>query len=295
MKKKAINKAASVRALLLNVAKQTAQDNNAVVSRYAQERFIYRLSVSPYRNNFVLKGALLLLPYKLPITRPTKDIDFLGKGISNDLRTIQNIMHQIIQIQSDDGIKFYSDEIYTETIAEQDEYHGTRCKVRGDVGGVAFTLQIDIGFGDEIVPSPIEIDFPVILDNPVPRVQAYSLESAAAEKLEAIVNLNYQTSRMKDFFDLAFLLNSQPFDPVTLGQAIRTTFTNRQTRIDDIRQIFSEEFISDARLQKQWNAFLRRQKIETGQSFRSVIEDIQHGIEPLFTERGKQRQSKIPG
>ncbi len=282
MKESRKNTGASVRARLLNVAKQTKQDNNAVVNRFAQERFLYRLSLSPFRENFILKGALLLLPYNLPITRPTKDVDFLGKGFQNDPAVIQNIIKQIVSISVDDGVQFEVNKVTTELITEQDEYNGVRCKVGGDVGGMTFSIQIDIGFGDEIVPSPIDIDFPIILDHPAPHLMVYSLESALAEKFETIVKLNFLTSRMKDFYDILFLARNHSFKTDLLHQAIVTTFKRRAANINDASTIFSDEFMNDERMQKQWNAFLLRQSIDWDISFETAMNEMMNFLKPVL-------------
>ncbi len=291
MKETAKNIGASVRARLLNVAKQTNQDNNAVVNRFAQERFLYRLSLSPFRENFILKGALSLLPYNLPITRPTKDVDLLGKNLQNDPKVIRNIIAQILSAPVDDGVHFNAKNIKSESITEQDEYNGVRCRVKGDVGGITFSIQIDIGFGDEIVPPPIYIDFPVILDHPAPHLKVYSLESAVAEKFEAIVKLNFLTSRMKDFYDIAFLAMQHSFRANTLNQAILTTFKRRGTDINDVSTIFGDEFMSDERIQKQWNAFVQRQNLERMESFEEVIKRIADLILSILNESKKIEKS----
>lgn len=285
MKESPKNIAASVRARLLNVAKQTNQDNNAVVNRYAQERFLYRLSISPFRENFILKGALLLLPYNLPVTRPTKDVDFLSTGFQNDPVVIQNIMRQIVSLSAGDGIDFETDTITTESITEQDEYNGVRCKIGGNVGGITFSIQIDIGFGDEIVPSPNSMDFPVILDYPVPHLKVYSLESAIAEKLEAIVSLNFLTSRMKDFYDILFLSRNHSFMKVLLHEAIVATFNRRGTNIADMESIFSNEFMNDDRLTRQWDAFVQRQNLDRNEKFPTVMKEIKNFLQPIVDKK----------
>ncbi|MDP1677443.1 MAG: nucleotidyl transferase AbiEii/AbiGii toxin family protein [Bacteroidota bacterium] len=287
MKESPKNIAASVRARLLSVAKQTNQDNNAVVNRYAQERFLYRLSISPFRENFILKGALLLLPYNLPVTRPTRDVDFLGKGFKNDPVVIQNIIKQIISFPADDGIHFETEDVTTESITEQDEYNGARCKVAGNVGGITFSIQIDIGFSDDIIPNPNTMDFPVILDHPVPHLKVYSLESAIAEKFEAMVSLNLLTSRMKDFYDIIFLARNHSFKADILHQAIIATFTRRETNIDDAKVIFSDEFINDARMQRQWDAFVQRQDLDRNEKFPTVVKEIKNFLKPVTDKKNK--------
>lgn len=153
------NVGASVRTRLLNKAKQSNRNYNALLVQYAQERLLYRLSQSRYKSNFVLKGALLLLSYRLSLTRPTKDIDFLGQAISSDLDKLGRILREIASIRERDGIEFLPDSISVENIVETGEYPGVRAQIECNLGGARFPIQLDIGFGDKIVAGPIEIDY----------------------------------------------------------------------------------------------------------------------------------------
>ncbi len=158
------NIGASVRARLLNISKYAHQDYNSFLIRYAQERFLFRLSSSKYKDKFILKGASLLLPYRLPMTRPTKDVDFLGRHFTNDPAIIKRVIQEIVSIDANDGVKFASSKVRAEQIAEQENNPGVRCHLLGKVGGVAFSLQLDIGFGDKIIPRPVEMNFPVLTE-----------------------------------------------------------------------------------------------------------------------------------
>lgn len=157
--------------------------------QYLQERFLARLEKSNYRDHFVLKGALLLLAYNIPTVRPSKDIDFLGQQTSNEVDQIESAIRDIATIDLNDGVSFNPDEIDIEQITEDAEYGGLRIKISATVGGDRHRLQLDIGFGDTIVDGPVDMDYPAILDFPSPNIKVYSLESAIAEKLEAIVSL----------------------------------------------------------------------------------------------------------
>ena len=221
------NIGASVRARLLNIARRSGQDYNRALIRYAQERLLFRLSVSPFRDNFILKGALLFLSYDMPDLRPTKDIDFLCSGVMNDVDGIKSMLDEVASIKSDDGVSYYANTIAIEPIAEESEYGGLRVTLECSVGGARNVLQIDIGFGDKIVAGPVDIDYPVLLDFPAPRIRVYSLESAIAEKFEAIVRFNIVTSRMKDFYDLAYVARHHKIRADALSEALAITFTTR--------------------------------------------------------------------
>ena len=253
------NTGASVRALLLNIARKEQRDYNALLVQFAQERFLYRLSVSPFSSHFILKGALLLRAYPLPMARPTRDIDFLGHEISNDLQMLEETFRTILRAQHNDGVEFLPETISAEEIAEQAEYVGTRAKVRCLIGGARLSLQIDVGFGDVVVPAPVEMDFPVLLQFPSPHLRVYSLESSIAEKFEALAKLGLLTSRMKDIYDILFIATHHSFRRKILHGAIVATFSQRSTSIDAIASILSDTFSANQEKQKQWSAFLRLQ------------------------------------
>ncbi len=181
------NIAASVRARLLTIAKKCGRDFDAVLLQYLQERFLYRLSLSPYRHHFILKGALLFVAYDMSLLRPTKDIDFLGTSTSNDMEVIRRMIVEIAKIEVQDGVTFMTEPVTVEHIKEDAEYEGVRVSLAASLTTARKVLQLDVGFGDVIIAGPLEMDFPVLLgDQPTPRLLVYSRESAIAEKFEAL-------------------------------------------------------------------------------------------------------------
>jgi len=284
---------ASVRARLLNIARKSNRDYNRILIQYAQERLLYRFSISRYRDNFILKGALLFLTYDMPHHRPTKDIDFLCQAIKNDLTDIEKVMKEIAAITVDDGVTFDPSTVVVERIAEQAEYIGTRVSVQSSIGGVRNIMQIDIGFGDKIVAGPLDIEFPVMLDYPAPHIKVYSLESAIAEKFEAIVRLNVVTSRMKDFYDLVYLAQHHIFTADILSEAIKTTFETRGTPLADRRVIWSNEYKSDTQREKQWNAFHKTNKLSKVGTIEDIIEMLEKFLEPILVDH-KQYSEWLP-
>ncbi|MDP2885803.1 MAG: nucleotidyl transferase AbiEii/AbiGii toxin family protein [Ignavibacteria bacterium] len=278
------NIGASVRAQLLNIAKKSSQDYNRVLIRYAQERLLYRFSVSHYRGNFILKGALLFLTYDMPDYRPTKDIDFLGHGVTSEIDGIKSVIEEVTAIVVEDGVTFDHSTIVVEPIAEQTEYGGLRVSIRCSVGGARNVLQVDVGFGDRITAGPLDVDFPTMLDFPAPNISVYSLESAIAEKFEAIVRLNIATSRMKDFYDLVHLAKHQALGAGTLAEAIRLTFSTRGTPLPDREMIFSDAFMSDNTKDTQWTAFHRTNKLTPVGSFRDAIGLIEQFLGPILLD-----------
>lgn len=285
MKKEIKNIPASVRARLLRIAKESKRDFNAVLLQYFQERLLYRLSISSYKSNFVLKGALLFLVYNMPNSRPTKDIDFLGVNISNTEKNLLQIIKEVISIKVDDGVRFDYKSLESEIVNGDADYQGIRIYCEAYLGQAKRRIHFDIGFGDVVVPEPLSVDFPVLLsDMPSPELITYTPESAIAEKLEAITNLNFFTSRMKDFYDIYYLANNYKFKPNLLKEAIETTFKNRGTDLKARKILYDEKFKADKEKQQQWMAFLNRSQINIGLSFREIVDFIENFIEPLFLD-----------
>lgn len=257
------------------------------ISASVKERLLFRLSISPFVNNFILKGALLFLAHDISRLRPTRDIDFLGSCISNNKNEILEIVKQILRIDFEDGLRFDSNQIESEDIVEDEEYQGVRIKCFAFLENARERVQIDIGFGDRITAGPIEIEFPTLLDFPAPQIKVYSIESAVAEKLEAIVSLQLQTSRMKDFYDILFFAGNYHFKKDLLKEAIQTTFNHRETDIQLRTAIFEDKFKTDDKLQKYWSAFLSRNKLTAETNFTTVVDRINSFIEPIFKEKTK--------
>jgi predicted nucleotidyltransferase component of viral defense system len=205
-------KAASVHDRLLAVARKNGSDFNLTLSRYALERFLYRISASRYKDRFLLKGALLFcLWYDTP-SRPTRDVDLLGVE-ALDVEAMAAIFRELCGIGCDDGMNYLVDSVRAKEIREDARYGGIRIELKGMLGNARCDVQIDVGFGDAVTPEPTEVSFPLLLpDNPAPSIRVYPKETVIAEKLEAIVSLGMANSRMKDYFDLFTLLGESSLD-----------------------------------------------------------------------------------
>jgi predicted nucleotidyltransferase component of viral defense system len=276
------NLAASVHQRLLNAAKESGRPFNELLQYYGIERFLYRLSRSPFAERFVLKGALSLFVLHVPVTRPTRDIDLLGR-IDNDLEAIRNTIAQICQQQVEpDGLVFDPASVTTERIAEDADYHGVRAKFRGQLGNARIPMQIDIGFSDVMTPGPVKIHYPAILDYPGAELQAYNCETLIAEKFEAMVKLGTLNSRMKDFFDVWTLAQSRAFDGPTLAEAIQRTFARRETTLTAHPVCFTDEFAAAPAKAAQWNAFLRTGRlVDTPIHFPAVVATVRAFLQPV--------------
>ncbi len=285
------NMAISVRQRLKNKMLENNRPFNELLQHYAMERFLFRLSQSKYADRFILKGALMLQAWKSPRIRPTMDIDMLGRT-SNEESNLGNIIKNILAIQViDDGLTFHPETITTERIKEDADYHGIRILLQGNLDTARVRIQVDVGFNDVVYPKPEIIDYPVLLDFPAPKLLGYSRESTIAEKFEAIVSLGNQNSRMKDFYDIWLLSNQFNFNGTQLGEAIRRTFTHRETPFDDEILAFSEDFPSMKQI--QWSAFERKMKSEyIPKSLKDIIIAVQTFINPIVD--GLINESPMP-
>ena len=295
MKKRGIKDlGASVRARLTNIARETKRDFDAVLLQYFQERFLYRLSISPYCSAFVLKGALLFLVYKMPFFRPTKDVDFLVRSKSKDIGTIKGIIQDIAGVDVEDGVTFLPESVKLDSVMEDADYEGIRVKIYGSLDKARKTLQIDIAFGDVLVGGPIEMEFPLLLaDQPAPRLKVYSNESAIAEKFQSLVRLNILTSRMKDIYDILFLASHQPFQLHLLRNAIVKTFKRRGTPMEDREAIFNKEFKFSKEKQTQWTAFLNRSRLGSYRTFNEAITHLELFLEPVYSQQSLSSRDQL--
>jgi predicted nucleotidyltransferase component of viral defense system len=275
------NLIASVRDRLFAQAKKSGRPFNELLQYYAMERFLYRLAKSQYAARFILKGALMLRVWQSPESRPTMDIDLLGTT-SNDEAEITGQIREILSIEVEpDGLHFDATSIRVERITEDAEYQGLRVRFRGILGTAKINMQLDIGFGDVVFPEPELSNYPTILDFPAPQLRCYSRESAIAEKLEAMLKLGELNSRMKDFYDIWMLARQFDFDSASLVEAIRKTFTRRQTDLPVSIAALSKEF-GEAK-QAQWNAFRKRLGDDfVPIAFDDVLQLLRIFLEPLI-------------
>lgn len=257
------NVAASVRARLLNHARETKQDFSLVLTRFCLERLLYRISISDQADHFLLKGALLFdLWFDVP-HRPTRDADFLGFG-SSELPSIEETFREVCSIDVQDGVVFQAETVRATEIRKEANYAGVRVLLQATLDGARCQIQADIGFGDAVTPGPEEVEYPIMLkDFEAPKLHTYPRYTVVAEKFEALSTLGMTNSRMKDYFDLWILARHTDFDGETLGQAIQATFARRKSNLHAEPPLgLAREFVEDAQKQTQWQAFLRKNALE---------------------------------
>ena len=248
---------------LLEYSKKYKVNHQMILIRFFHERLLFRVSVSEFKNHLLLKGGNLLYSIQGNTARPTVDIDFSGNKISNDIEEIKKMFLQILAIETNDGVIFNAETLNASEINEQNQYTGVRVKVIAQLANIKQNIQIDIGFGDVITPAPQTLHYPILLEDfEVPIIQAYTIETVIAEKLQAIIILAQLNSRMKDFYDIYSLLKSEKINFEVVKEAITQTFNNRNTPVNFDSIVFKEEFYTDANRLKMWNSFLTKIKAE---------------------------------
>lgn len=275
----------SIRSKLLNVAIKENVFYQTILTRYFHERLLFRMSQTRYRNHFYLKGGALMYSYEKFAARPTLDIDFLGSNISNEEESIVAAFQEICSvIYDEDGVVFDTAHITAQRITELRDYHGLRLSIPVRMDTISQMLTIDIGFGDIVTPSPVDIDYPSLLEH-LPRVNvlAYPIETVIAEKLHAVVDLADQNSRMKDYYDLYHILSEENYDSGVLSDAVVRTFKNRHTTYFANTMFFRKEFADNQQMQVKWQAFMSKIAKDGGHVlFRDVVARIQEVLRPYW-------------
>lgn len=273
MAKEIRNMGASVRARLLNLARENGRPFDLLLTRYALERLLYRLTQTKHRERFVLKGAMLMTTWFDDPMRPTRDIDLLGFGSANGDEML-SVFREICAIELDAGVEFDVESLKVTANREDLIYGGLRLQTYATVGGARLRIVIDIGFGDATEPGLEELELPVLLDQPSPRLRAYARETVVAEKFQAMVMIGHTNSRLKDYYDLWVLSRSYAFDDDRLARAIAATFHRRETQIPiDLPDGLKSAFSKDKAKIEQWKVFVEDVAVQPG-SLSDVVDAL---------------------
>jgi predicted nucleotidyltransferase component of viral defense system len=251
------NPAASARDRLLVLARERGEDFQLLLTRYGLERLLYRLTHSPHYDRFVLKGAMLFILWSGNPHRPTRDVDFLGSGDSNEAALLKVFRDLCAMPDQEDGVTFDPETVRIAPIRDDTEYGGMRVTLIGRLAGARIPIQADIGFGDAVTPKAVEMEYPTLLGGPAPRLWTYPRETVIAEKYQALVTLGMANSRMKDFYDLWVMARDFEFQGESLATAIGNTFARRRTELPESTPTgLGSTFAGDQQKNIQWKAFL---------------------------------------
>jgi predicted nucleotidyltransferase component of viral defense system len=258
------NLTASIRDRLRIQARERNEEFQLILTQYAIDRLLYRLSSSPHADRFVLKGAMLVSIWGGGRYRVTRDVDLLKFG-SSELDHIETLFREVCEAPVDvaDGLTFDPDSVRAQAIREPNEYDGVRVKMTVFLDRAQILVQVDVGFGDAITPSSEVIELPGFLDFPRTRFRAYPKETVVAEKFQAMVALGMANTRMKDFYDVWFLATRFAFKGPSLASAVKATFARRRTALpEDTPAALTMQFHDDDNRRRQWAAFLARTRPE---------------------------------
>ncbi len=282
----------SVHQKLLNIRDKTGEQFNHLLIRYGLERLLYRIVASENDGMFVLKGAMLFALWQNVPGRPTRDVDLLGFGELDHERLKTVFADACMAEVVDDGLRFDPKSIVTDDIRDDQEYHGVRIRLIGYLGNARIALQIDVGFGDAIMPDPATIDYPTILDFPAPRIRAYHPATVVAEKFNAMIVLGMMNSRLKDFYDVYIILQHMGIDETQLAKAIQSTFQRRKTPLPtELPLVFTDDFLNDGNKETQWKAFLKRSLLtDCALSFSQIVESIQQQLWPTVLQLQNKKE-----
>lgn len=274
----------SIRTRLLNLAKEEKQEYMKVLVRYLHERLLFRISASPYKKHFLLKGSSLLYALDGFKARPTIDIDLLGERICNDRENLKDVFQKVCGIEcEDDGVSFDASSLELEPIAVEKKYPGTCVKVVARLDTIVQLISVDIGFGDVVTPYPLSLDYPLLLsDIPAVELYAYSLETLIAEKFHTMVDRDESNSRMKDFFDVYQLFTNHEIDRELLAEAIASTFKNRNTSYRENLSLFTDRFATDETRNVWWKTFLKKIRWKGQIEFSAVMKCIKENLQEYW-------------
>jgi predicted nucleotidyltransferase component of viral defense system len=277
------NLAASVRQRLLNLSRRTGRPYSELSRHFAMERFLYRLSKTPQCHELILKGALMFVAWGAPRSRPTMDIDLLDQGSGRDAADVLDLMKRACeQDQTPDGLIFDPATAEGSAIGAEAATVGVRIGLRGMLGTERVVIQVDVAFGDEVVPAPSLITYPTLLDFPAPELLGYSRESVVAEKFNAVVTRGALNTRLKDFYDIWLLSRDFEFEGGPLSDAIRRTFAKRGTTIPPLPAGLTRAFAEEAQKQAQWTAFIRKSLLgDAPRALAEVVADVAEFLLPL--------------
>jgi len=284
MSSKEANPAASIRARLMNISREQNGDFNRVLTHYGLERLLYRLSTSKYKDEFVLKGAMLFSYWSGDVYRATKDVDFHKSG-NTSIEYLTRVFTELCAQtpEPNDGLIFDVESVHAGEIREEDTYGGIRVTLNATLAKARISIQADIGIGDIITPDAEEIKFPTLLDMPSPIMKAYPVETVIAEKFEAMVSLGFANSRMKDFYDVWSIQKFMHPDEEMVAKAVANTFNRRGTKLPvEPPLALTEEFSTDGTRQKQWEAFVRRAGV--GSSAKGTLKETIENIRPFLMQ-----------
>lgn len=268
-----IKTAKQLKDLIRNLSKKKSADAQILMRNYMMERFLERISLSQYQDEFILKGGMLVAAMVGLDARATMDIDATIKGADVNVEAVESIIKDIISVPMEDGVTFRIKQIAE--IMDETEYPGVRVSMETEFDGVRTPLKIDISTGDVITPKEIQYSFKLMLEERSINVWAYNLETVLAEKLETVISRSITNTRMRDFYDIHILIKlyGNTLNGEVLGEALQATAKKRETEyhLNDAQEIF-DEIQNDSNMQKLWKSYQKKFSYAADISWEMVME-----------------------
>ena len=264
-----------IKGRIKSVAKQNNADARTLMRIYMMERFLERLAQSEYRDNFIIKGGILVTAMIGVAHRSTMDIDTSMKNLNLSAEDALRVVNQVKDIDLDDGVSFEVKDV--SNIMDEMEYPGIRVTMNANVGRLITPLKIDISTGDVITPRAIEFNYDLLLEDRSISLWSYNLETILAEKLQTVLARGILNTRMRDFYDIRMLLDTyeDKVNKVVLKDAFAATCNKRGT---DHLQEQAEEIIkiieADEQLQFMWRAYQKKYSYAAEIDYASVINGV---------------------
>lgn len=272
-----ITTARQLKDLVRNLSKKKSADAQILMRNYMMERFLERISLSEYKNQFILKGGMLVAAMVGLDARATMDLDATIKGTNVNVEDVEMIISKIISIPLNDGVLFRIKRI--SEIMEEADYPGVRVSMETKFDGVITPLKIDISTGDIITPREIKYKFNLMLENRTIEVWAYNLETVLAEKLETVISRNVTNTRMRDFYDIYILqkLYGEQLSKDVLRDALVATAKKRETleqiETEDIDEVF-DEIQSSSVMENLWKVYQRNYSYSADIPWHTIMKSI---------------------
>lgn len=253
-----------------------------IYQRFMFERILERISNSKYRNNFILKGGLLLSAMFGIESRSTRDMDISIKGIDVSKEKIIEVINEILSIDLKDGVKF--EVVKITDIRQEDEYGGNKYSIIGKLENLKVSLEIDISTGDEITPKELKYEYDSLFEDKAIYIDSYNIETILAEKIETILRRGQYNARMKDYYDIYFFLTKLKYEINLdiLKDAIKNTFTQREAfyYLKDYEQIL-DGIVLQERMQDYWNTYKRKNEYAKDIEFEDIISILRNFIKDI--------------
>lgn len=270
-----ITTARQLKDLIRNLSKKKSADAQILMRNYMMERFLERISLSDYKDRFILKGGMLVAAMVGLDARSTMDLDATVKGANVSMEDVENIISSILSVPMEDGVEFQVKRI--SEIMEEAEYPGVRVSMETTFDGVRTPLKIDISTGDVITPREVRYSFKLMLEDRSIEVWAYNLETVLAEKLETVISRNVTNTRMRDFYDIHILkqLHGESLSASVLRDALAATATKRGTleQMKDAAAVFDEVEESPV-MAKLWQSYQKNYSYVADLSWHTVMDSV---------------------